>query len=204
MKVFHNAAEAGRWAPASVAAIGKFDGLHLGHQRVIRLAVKRAKALSTKCLVVTFDPHPQEVLHPDSFRPLMSAEQKQGFLEDMGADAVLFLRFSRAFACQAPETFAKSILAGSLQVMDVYVGADFCFGKDRAGRVDTLVKLGKELGFLVHPVCLVYRDGARVSSSRIRRLIEEKRWAKVRTLIGRPLDGLARLRPGREIAPCKT
>jgi riboflavin kinase/FMN adenylyltransferase len=110
----------------------------------------------------------------------------------MGADAVVFLRFNHVFVCQAPETFAKSVLAERLKVMAVYVGADFCFGKDRTGRVDTLVGLGKELGFLVHPVSLVYMDGERVSTSRIRRLIEEKRWAEARTLIGRPLDGLVR------------
>ncbi len=202
MKVFHSAAEAGRWAPASVAAVGKFDGLHLGHQKVIRLAVKRAKALSTKCLAVTFDPHPQEYFQPGSFRPLLSAEQKLELFGAMGVEGVLFLRFSRAFACQAPETFARNILAERLKVMDVYVGADFCFGKDRAGRVDTLVGLGRELGFLVHPVALVYRDGERVSASRIRRLIDEKRWAEAQALIGRPLDGSARLKPGREVSSC--
>ncbi len=188
MKVFQSPYEAGRWAPSSVAAIGKFDGMHIGHQRVIRLALRKAKALATKCLVVTFDPLPQEYFSPGSCKPLLTTRKKIEFLERMGVDAVVFLPFNRKLVCQSPRAFVRDILVNGLKVMAVCVGSDFCFGKDRAGQVDDLAKMGGEHGFLVHPVPLLTLKGEKVSSSMIRRLIEEGRITEAEHQLGRALQ----------------
>ena len=185
MRVFRNPFRAGHWAPGSVAAIGKFDGLHLGHRRVIRLAVRRATRLATKCLVVTFDPHPRELFEPGAHQALLAPRERLRLLKRMGVDAVLLLPFDRKLACMAPEAFGRDILAAALKVMDVFVGQDFCFGKDRSGRVDDLSEYGRRYGFLVHAVPLALRQGEKVSSSRIRKLLAERRLREARALLGR-------------------
>lgn len=188
MKVFRNPYEAGKWAPSSVAAIGKFDGMHYGHQRVIRLALRRAKALAAKCLVITFDPIPEEYFRPGSRKPLLAPKKKLELLEELGVDAVVFLPFNRKLACQAPRAFVKDILVAGLKVVDVYVGKDFCFGKDRAGQVADLAEMGRQYGFLVHPVPLLTLNREKVSSSLIRRLIEEGRIKEAERCLGRKLS----------------
>lgn len=188
MKKFNNPYEAGKWSPSAVAALGKFDGMHVGHQRVIRLALRRAKALATKCLVLTFDPVPEEYFSPGPRTTLLAPEKKIELLEEMGVDAVVFLPFNRRLACQAPKAFVRDILVNALKVLDVYVGKDFCFGKDRAGQVADLVGMGREYGFLVHPVPLLTLGREKVSASMIRRFIDEGRVKKAERCLGRKLD----------------
>lgn len=194
MKVFRNPYEAGKHFPSAVAAIGKFDGLHLGHQRVINLALRRAQALATKCLVLTFDPLPEEYFQPASRKTLVTLREKLDLFREMGVDAAVLLPFNRHLACQAPEAFVKDILSKGLKVVDVYVGKDFCFGKDRAGRVDDLKVLGRRYGFLVHPVPLLTRGREKISSSLIRRLIEEGHRKQAECCLGRKLGGGAKKR----------
>lgn len=188
MKVFQNAFEAGRVMPGSVVAIGKFDGMHLGHQKVLATAVKHARKRRAKTLVVTFHPHPQEYFHPGSYKPIFSLEQRLILMAKMGVDAALLLPFNHALTCQAPEAFTRDILVQALKVAAVYVGPDFCFGKDRAGTVRTLAELGPDLGFTVHSVPLVRVQGERVSSERIRELLEQGLTAKAESYLGRPLN----------------
>lgn len=187
MKVFHSAFQLGHWAPGSVAAIGKFDGLHIGHQRVIRLAIQKAKTLGVKCFVVTFHPSPEGFFHPEAYKPLTEPEEMLSLLGQLGVDAVLFMPFNRRLACQAPDAFAKDVLVDALQVREIFVGADFCFGKDRAGRVADLEDFGHEWGFTVNAVPLLYANGAKISSSLIRRLIGEGRLKDAERYLGRKL-----------------
>lgn len=187
MRVFQNSYKAGKWAPGAVAAIGKFDGMHVGHQRVVRLALKRAKALATKCLVLTFDPLPEEYFKPGARKLLLAPQDKLKLLREMGVDAVVLLPFNRQLACQAPEAFVRDILVAGLKVVDVYVGKDFCFGKDRAGQVEDLQALGRQYGFMVHPVPLLTRNREKISSSLIRGLIKAGRIDEAEQYLGRRL-----------------
>ncbi len=182
-----SAHQAGRWAPGSVAAIGKFDGIHLGHQKVISAAVDRAKQLATKALVVTFDPTPQEFFQPGTYKPILTQDQAHLILEGMDVDGVLYLPFTGKLACQAPEAFARDVLMRAMKVLEVCVGEDFCFGKDRAGRVDDLKQFGQEFSFLVRPIPLVYADGEKISSSLIRRLLDAGRRPQAEAFLGRSL-----------------
>lgn len=179
--------EAARSFPSSVVAIGKFDAIHRGHRRVIRLAVKKAKTLKTFCLVITFDPSAEQYLRLYSYRPVLSVAKRIELMGKLGVDGVVLLPFDKNLACLSPEAFAKDVLALQLKPMAVCVGKDFCFGKDRAGKVATLQQLGPELGFLVYPVPLLSAGGEKISATRIRRLIERGRQGEAEALLGRKL-----------------
>ena len=176
--------EAGRNFPAAVVAIGKFDAIHRGHRRVIRLAVKKAKALKTFCVVVTFDPSAEQYLRLYSYRPVLSVAKRIELMGKLGVDGVVLLPFDKNLACLSPEAFAKDVLALQLKPMAVYVGEDFCFGKDRLGKVETLQQLGPKLGFLVYPVPLLSVGGKKISAARIRQLIERGRESEAEELLG--------------------
>lgn len=184
MRIFQNMLQAGRSFPAAVVAIGKFDALHLGHQRLIGLAVKKAKALKTRCVVVTFDPTAEQHLRLFPYQPVLPMAKRLERMEKLGVDAVVLLPFERKLACMAPLAFARDMLALQLKPLAVCVGEDFCFGKDRAGKVETLEQLGPELGFLVYSVPVLFMGGEKISASRIRRLIELGRKAEAEELLG--------------------
>ncbi len=188
MRVFRSAFEAGRWAPGAVVTIGKFDGMHRGHQRLIRSLVKKAKASRTRCLVVTFDLSPQQFLRLYPYQPILSEAKKIEILGRLGVDAVVLIPFDEDLACMSPESFAGDVLAAQLKAKDVYVGEDFCFGKDRAGSISTLEELGPRLGFRVHPVPLTRSAGEKITAVRIRALIDDGRERTAEKLLGRKLD----------------
>lgn len=187
MKIFQNAFEAGKSFPRAVMAIGKFDAIHLGHQKVIQAACRKAKALKTACLVLTFDPSPEQFLRLYQYQPVLPLAQRVELFKKLGVSAVVILPFNEELACLSPEAFASTILSLQLKPASVFVGEDFCFGKDRAGRVDTLKKLGPKLGFSVHPVGLVVADGEKISASKIRQLIKDGKKRKAEKLLGRKL-----------------
>lgn len=184
MRIFRNAFEAGKLHPGSVLAIGKFDGMHRGHRAVLRAAVREAAKREVACLVVTFDPSPEEFLRLFPHRPLLPLPERLDLLKSWGADAVVLLPFNRQLACVSPEAFARNVLSLQLRPAAVCVGADFCFGKDRAGRVDTLKELGRALGFAVRAIPLVRARGEKISSSSIRELVDRGELAEARRLLG--------------------
>jgi riboflavin kinase/FMN adenylyltransferase len=187
VQIFRNMFEAGRRFPAAVVAIGKFDAIHRGHRRVIRLAVKKAKALKTFSVVVTFDPTSDQHLRLYSSRPVLSMAERIEQIAKLGIDGVVLLPFDQKLACLSPEAFAKDVLALQLRPLAICVGEDFCFGKDRAGRVATLQELGPALGFLVYPVPLLLAGGEKISATRIRRLLERGRKGEAEGLLGRKI-----------------
>ncbi|WP_353473307.1 bifunctional riboflavin kinase/FAD synthetase [Salipiger sp. H15] len=156
---------------ASVA-IGNFDGVHLGHRAVIELA--REKADGAPFGVLTFEPHPREFFAPDAppFR-LMSAKARASRLEKLGVERLYELRFDAALAALTPEQFAREVLTEGLGLSHVVVGADFCFGKGRAGTVEDLKRFGAEMGFGVTVAEILDTDGAQISSTAIRRALSE-------------------------------
>ena len=175
------ATEADRGASA---AIGNFDGVHLGHRHVIDIAREAGTALGAPLGVLTFEQHPREFFAPDAppFR-LMSAEARAHRLAKIGVERLYELPFNAALAGLSPRAFASEVLSGGLGLRHVVVGADFCFGKGRAGNAAMLQDFGAEMGFGVTIAALLEGDQGQVSSTAIRRALTE----------GRPRDAAAML-----------
>jgi riboflavin kinase/FMN adenylyltransferase len=175
-----------------VLALGNFDGLHRGHMKIIERVVRAAAQRATTPLVLTFDPHPTRIVRPDGAPPLlMTMAQKVEVLGRAGVKGVAVVRFSREIASWDPETFVRLVLHDWLGVAEVWVGANFVFGHDRAGNVTRLRQLGAGYGFgaeAIEPVR--YREFV-VSSSRARKLVSEGRVEDAAALLGRDyfMDG---------------
>lgn len=156
-------------ARGTSVAMGNFDGIHLGHQKVIDLARNHGRLG-----IVTFEPHPRQVFAPDAkaFR-LMNAEARANRLAKLGVDTLFELPFNKLLSGMDPDTFAGKVLAEGLGVSHVVVGADFCFGKGRAGRAQDLIRLGAVHGFGVTIADLVMDAGREVSSTAIRQALAD-------------------------------
>ncbi len=175
--------------PYPVLTIGNFDGLHRGHQALLRTVVETASASGGTPMVLTFDPHPITVLKPDvDLRLLTTLEDKLARFQQAGIEEVLFLPFDRALASLMPEEFVALILRDGIAVRELFVGEHFAFGKGRAGRIADLIRLGREAGFLVHPVPPVRLDGDVISSSRIRQLLQAGDVDEAARCLGRPYE----------------
>jgi len=168
-----------------VVTVGKFDGVHIGHREVI--AELGRIAPDAEPTVVTFDRHPKALLAPDAApSPLVSVHQKVEFLGGAGANRVAVIPFTREFADLEPEEFATRVLADGLGAVAVLVGGDFRYGHLGAGDIHTLRAQGDRLGFSVHTVAdVVHDEGERISSTRIRRLLDEGNAGRAAQLLGR-------------------
>ena len=168
---------------ASVA-IGNFDGVHLGHQSVIDIARTQARALGAPLGVLTFEPHPREYFAPRTapFR-LMGREARANRLQKLGVEKLYELNFNAAMAALSPHDFARNVIAHGLGLRHVVVGADFCFGKGRAGDARDLERFGRDMGFGVTIAELLEGRKGQVSSTAIRTALTE----------GRPRDAAAML-----------
>ncbi len=191
MEIYRSIAEAHGNLPNSAVAIGNFDGVHLGHRRLLDTAKALARAAGSKAALLTFEPHPASVLSPQ-FAParIASVPRKLQLLEEAGLDAVVLQPFDKAYAGSTAEDFVGRDLVQGLQAADVVVGHDFTFGKGRSGNVAMLAALAGEAA-RVHTVPAVTVDGLVVSSSKIREFILEGRVSQAWRLLGRPflLDG---------------
>lgn len=169
---------------ASVA-IGNFDGVHLGHQAVIEIAKAAGKSLSAPLGILTFQPHPRQYFAPEapSFR-LMSAQARSNRLAKLGVERLYELNFNAAMSALSPREFAQLVIADGLGLTHVVVGADFCFGKGRAGNVDDLVAFGKEMGFGVTVAPLLSNAIGEVSSTAIRDALSDGRPRDAATQLG--------------------
>lgn len=167
---------------ASVA-IGNFDGVHLGHQSVIDLA--REAVADAPLGIVTFEPHPREFFAPDAppFR-LTSAETRAHRLEKLGIERLYELPFNATLSGLTPEEFARDVISGGLGLSHVVVGADFCFGKGRAGSAGDLQRFGKDMGFGVTIAPLVKGGDEQVSSTNIRNALSDGRPREAAAMLG--------------------
>ena len=156
------------------AAVGNFDGVHLGHQSVIDLARQQAKANNTPLGVLTFEPHPRSYFAPQApaFR-LMSSEARETRLEKLGIDLLYEMNFNASLSELTPEDFAQKIICDSLAIKHVVVGADFCFGKGRSGDVNDLRRFGSQMGFGVTIAPLIAAGLSEISSTSIRKALSE-------------------------------
>jgi riboflavin kinase/FMN adenylyltransferase len=186
MKIIHAANELKPAGRKVCLAIGFFDGVHLGHQQIIRQTIADAHQHDAIALVITFDRHPNTVVAPDRVPPLIySLPQKLGAIESLGADTLLLIHFDEKFSGQTGENFIRR-LAGDLgKIQSLCVGADFVFGHKRSGNVALLRKLGGELGFTVHGLAAVSLDRQIVSSTRIREAIRSGNLDAASQMLGR-------------------
>jgi len=175
-----------------VLSIGNFDGVHLGHQAVLRHLVERARALATVPIVMTFEPHPVKLLRPgEAPRLLSTLDQRLQLIAREGIEVCLVVEFTHALARMTADDFMQQVLVDRLEIREVYIGRNFRFGADRGGSVDLLVRRGRELGFSAGAALPVRVLGEVVSSSRVRHEVETGRVGLAWSLLGRPvfLDG---------------
>ena len=168
-----------------VVALGNFDGLHRGHQQLIDDVRRRAKERAGTSVAMIFDPHPPRVLRPDKAPPLlMTLDQKLEAFERAGLDAVAVVHFTKELSRWEPEYFVETVIIDWLEASEVWVGANFLFGRDRSGTFTLLRALGEDRGFLCETIEPVrYKDFV-VSSTRIRHLIAEGRVDEAGALLG--------------------
>ena len=189
MRVVRHLAHRGTRLGRTVLTLGNFDGAHLGHQAIIRGAVAKAREVGAECVALTFEPHPVAVLAPDRAPPMIQTlHDRLGSLRDLGVDVTVLQRFTLDFATLDPEAFVRDFLLRHIDVEHVVVGYNVNFGRARAGSAETLRALGTRLGFgvdVVGPVSIP-GDGAQVSSTRLRELIQAGDMAGARRVLGRP------------------
>ena len=168
-----------------VLALGNFDGLHRGHAKILAQVRRRADENGVTAAVLTFDPHPSRVVRPDKAPPLlMTGPQKLSGLAVAGMDGIAVVRFTAELSRLEPESFVRTVLVEWLRVAEVWVGASFLFGHERAGNFSLLRSLGARYGFRAEKIDPVrYRDFV-VSSTRVRRLITEGRVDEASSLLG--------------------
>jgi riboflavin kinase / FMN adenylyltransferase len=197
VNVIHTATDLQPGSRKVCLAIGVFDGVHLGHQQIIRQTISDARQHDGLALVVTFDKHPASVVAPHRVPPLIYSEsQKLRTIEFLGADALLTLRFNRAFSEQTGEHFIRQLCSALGRVQSVCVGADFVFGHKRSGDVALLRKLGSELKFKVHGIAAVALDGQVVSSTRIREAVRAGDFDSASQMLGRAYSLAAKVVKG--------
>jgi len=186
MEVLHGAKDRPRDDRPTVVTVGMFDGVHRGHRMLFERCFEEAKRLQSRSAVVTFDPHPLEVLAPDKAPCILTTlEQRLGLFEDAGFDVALVLPFNKALAQLSPFEFAREALVEELHVRKVLVGEDFRFGHDRAGNVATLGEIGAQEGFEAEAVGLLGGDEGKISSSDVRLLLREGLVEAASSLLGR-------------------
>lgn len=189
----------------TAVTVGNFDGVHLGHQKILRVVEERCTSRASLVkkpgdpvpAVLTFYPHPARVLRPDSApRLLMTLQQRLAGFDEAHMRAALVLRFDRDLARLSAEDFVRQYLVDTMRAEAVLVGANFRFGHKQAGDVHLLCDLGRELGFEVEVVPPVLVDGVVVSSTAIRQALLEGRVEDARKLLGRPYALAGEIRPG--------
>lgn len=189
--------EPGRAPWGGVAAIGNFDGVHVGHQALLARAMELARELGVGAFALTFEPHPDMVLRPQVLPGLLTPlDEKVRWLGRYGVGEVVVARFDRTFASLPAQDFLDGVLGQRLGVRGVVVGDDFTFGHQARGRVLLLQAWAERRGLAAQVIQAVGRDGQRVSSSRIRHALREGAFDEVLAMLGHPYGLAGRVVPG--------
>ena len=199
MKIIRNSEETPE--TPSIVTFGVFDGLHLGHQLIMRSVVDRARETGFAPTVVTFDPHPRAVLHPESAPPLLQTfVQKMNGLEQLGISQTIVLKFDEELSRVSAVDFLRGSIFGRLDAREVFLGHGFAFGHNREGNFDLLMRTAASLGRKAIEAPEVMLRKQRVSSTMIRRLLSAGRVNLARRMLGRPYGVESRVIEGRKIA----
>ncbi len=186
MELYKSLAEIKKPFANSYVTIGNFDGVHLGHHMLFSEVVSKAYKMAGTSIVVTFDPHPLQVMRPEIGIKLISTlEQKIELISLAGIDVLVVIPFSREFANTSAESFVDDILVKTIGVKELVVGYDYAFGKGRQGNIEFLKKQGSQKGFPVSVVEPFYVDDMLASSTKVRELVNEGRMMDVKKLLGR-------------------
>ncbi|MGB8028694.1 MAG: bifunctional riboflavin kinase/FAD synthetase [Terracidiphilus sp.] len=184
----------------TVAAVGNFDGVHLGHRAILGAAAAEARTTGARAVAITFSPHPEHLLRPAQAPPLITPlPERLRLLAETGLDAVLVLEFDAALAALSPREFAQQILIAALGVRSMHEGRNFRFGRGATAGVRELAAMGEELGFAVHVHEAVRVRELEVSSSAIRALVGAGDIRRARWMLGRPFSILSTPASGRGI-----
>ncbi len=172
----------------SVVTVGTFDGVHLAHREIIREAIQRAKMRGGRSVVITFDPHPKEVVGGRSaaIRLLSTVDEKLGHFQALGVDLVLLIHFTYDFSRLTARDFYQRYVIEGIGVSDVVLGYDHMFGRDRGGGIEQLVRMGREFDFSVFAVHPVTMDAEVVSSSLVRKTLLDGEVERARIFLGYP------------------
>lgn len=177
----------------AIVTIGNFDGVHLGHRRILETVVARAREVGRPSVAITFEPHPLKVLRPDR-APLsiQTLRQKEEVIEARGVDWLLVIPFTRDFSLTEPEEFVRGFLCDRLRASELYLGRHFAFGRGKRGDLDLLARMGPECGFTAHGVDEVLYEGEPISSTRAREAIGRGDVRAANAMLGREyeLDGI--------------
>ena len=199
-RLFRDVEGGSRCPHGSVVCIGAFDGLHLGHQALVRRTVLRARELGVPAVALSFEPLPREYFAAGHPPPrLLTPRAKFDGLRALGAEQVGLLRFDARLSSLSAEDFVTHVLGRRLSAREVWVGPDFRFGKGRGGDIDLLRRLGAELGFSADIIAPLHLDGERVSSTRIRAHLQDGEFDRVTRLLGRPYGLAGRVVRGRQL-----
>jgi riboflavin kinase/FMN adenylyltransferase len=199
MKIFKTSRSLAKVARGPILTLGNFDGLHLGHRKIISKVGERGRRLDRPSVVYTFEPHPLKVVAPHkSPDMIVDTRTKADLVEALGIDFMVIAEFTKEFAAKHPRAFVEEEIV-ALRPEEVWVGHDFSFGKARTGTVDYLRALGGEFGFSVHVIPAYMKGGEVVSSSRIRRLVSVGRLREAAGLLGRNFSITGKVVKGRNI-----
>ena len=186
MEIFHGIEKTELRRP-TVVTLGVFDGLHLGHQAIVRQVVERALLVNATPTLITFDPHPRQVLKPDTAPPLLQTfQQKMEGLKNLGMGQVVVIPFNYELSQLTAEEFVRRYLVDGLEAREVYLGKGFAFGRNRQGNIELLRQLATQYEFSADEVPEVRLRQHRISSTMIRRLLKAGRVNLARRMLGRP------------------
>ncbi len=198
MKIYKNIADITEPFTNACVTIGNFDGVHKGHQQLFSQVVQKARSLNGTSVVITFDPHPLQVLLPGGIKLISTCQQKEELIEQSGIDVLLVIPFTREFAKTTADSFVADLLVKKLGVKELVVGYDYAFGKGRSGNIDFLKQQGQLFGFPVTVVEACYLGEQLVSSTKIRELVKEGKMAAARELLGRYYQIRGTVRVGKQ------
>ncbi len=170
----------------TVLTIGNYDGIHLGHQKILAMVLNRAQEIGGTSMVMSFDPHPVKVLAPErNIKLLTTLEEKARLIEAMGIDVLLCVKFDKEFSRMLPDDFIHDVLVEKIHVKEIIVGTEYAFGRNKKGTIDLLRRRGERFGFGVKAVRNVLVHGHPVSSSTIRSLLQKGAVSEVTNYLGR-------------------
>jgi riboflavin kinase/FMN adenylyltransferase len=186
MEIVRGLAKLNTSYPNTVLTIGNYDGIYLGHQKILAMVLNRAQEIGGTSMVMSFDPHPVKVLAPErNMKLLTTPEEKARLLEEMGIDVLLCVKFDKEFSSMLPDDFVQDVLVDKIHVKEIIVGTEYAFGKNKKGTIDLLRRRGEKLGFGVKAVRNVLVHGRAVSSSTIRGFLQKGAVSEVTNYLGR-------------------
>jgi riboflavin kinase/FMN adenylyltransferase len=185
MEVLHGLRASSSLFKNTIITVGNFDGVHLGHKKILQFLVQEAQKYDLFSLVLTFSPHPDLILGKGKVKMIQTLDQRLNAIEKFGVQGVLITPFNKEFFNLSSDEFIQKIVVSALKAEEVVIGENFQFGKKREGNINTLRALGAQLNFRVHEIPKFIKDGRTVSSSLIRNLLQEGKIEEANILLGR-------------------